>query len=750
MDIPINIHNGTKCITLPENMKNCKALGKSDDEQKSGYIYNSSTNQFASQGEYKYCCNTGKCTCRVKDPYYYSRITSIVILDKMEPTNLLKDKSLSSKLNKYYTVSQGNYGVTNDGNIDMDTVNMSGHIGNIYKSSNVYLYNNLLNTRDDDLKKNDRDFSWRIYSPEHGILAHEDMSVSDFTNKANSDKKKNWFAQYVDRRKYIQNESREMLPDSLKTIPKMIKWKEITKNATGTTTTEKYPIFRFIIDSNITLLTLDGFKKNIKVNGKYTRVAPIYPYMDGTLGPVFKKIDQPYYLWYIPLMDKFIHRRDWNTGSKKLPTSVFCCYCVQEIKFNDGIYTLSKNIGYSNNTGINGMKGEFIPRSGIWSEFVDNLNVSMQNVNVEYGGIAESFQSDVIYEGFNNQNLDKIAIDNNTMEHYNDLYLEGFNVKKDKTTGINEMEEEEKPKVDIGATCYSNDECVSGLCDTTGDYGCQNKCLRGKDIINKAKPSAYNCPLNFQELDNYYNDKLNISKDKIIKASEEAEITQKELQEKMDKYKNDFYNNLSDNIDHRIKRITKNYKPDESKLTSMLNKSNIQNYFDHLEDTFKKQYKAMKIDNKTSNVGDNVIDTHTDIYDRNNDHILNMQNEIDTIKRQSSIGLDTIIKNSKTEEFFKIITLYLLALLFISFLKYKEAMTPTIFNYVIFIVSCIFAILALIKFMDSKDNSGHSFKSKNFKSDKIINKVKDGLNSGIQKGTDIKNNIVNKIEEYRR
>ena len=55
----------------------------------------------------------------------------------------------------------------------------------------------------------------------------------------------------------------------------------------------------------------------------------------------------------------------------------------------------------------------------------------MQNVGIEYGDIAESFQSDVIYEGFSKDTVDKLAIDNNIIEHYNDLYLKGFNVKDD-------------------------------------------------------------------------------------------------------------------------------------------------------------------------------------------------------------------------------------------------------------------------------------------------------------------------------
>ena len=165
-------------------------------------------------------------------------------------------------------------------------------------------------------------------------------------------------------------------------IPKMVKWKEIKKTSTEESSSEKYPIFRFIIDCNITFVNIDGFKKNEEINGKYMRVNPLYPYMDGTVGPTFKHIEKPYYLWYIPLMDKKVHIRSW---SNKIESSVFSCYCIQKIKNNNGMYEWEKNYAFSHDSGINGLKGEFIPRSGIWTEMFMETKQKLANINIEYG-----------------------------------------------------------------------------------------------------------------------------------------------------------------------------------------------------------------------------------------------------------------------------------------------------------------------------------------------------------------------------
>ena len=109
----------------------------------------------------------------------------------------------------------------------------------------------------------------------------------------------------------------------------------------------------------------------------------------------------------------------------------------------------------------------------------------------------------------------------------------------------------EKPKVDIGGTCYNNSECLNGICDTTGDYGCENKCLRDKSIIDKYKPAAYNCPSGFQELDKYYNDQLTVSNNKIMNASKESNTAKKKLEKKITNYRSEFYNNIYNNINNR-------------------------------------------------------------------------------------------------------------------------------------------------------------------------------------------------------
>ena len=120
----------------------------------------------------------------------------------------------------------------------------------------------------------------------------------------------------------------------------MVKWSEVRNTGEDMEEFDKYPIFRFIIDTNITSLNIDGFKKHIEINGQYNITTPLYPYMDGTPGPVFKMGD--IYMWYIPFMDKNVHQREWNQNIKKFNGDVFSCYCIQNTK-SDGIDTLIQN-----------------------------------------------------------------------------------------------------------------------------------------------------------------------------------------------------------------------------------------------------------------------------------------------------------------------------------------------------------------------------------------------------------------------
>ena len=46
MSIPYNTYNGTKCLLLPDSMKNCKAMAKSDNTDKQKYTFESQNHTF--------------------------------------------------------------------------------------------------------------------------------------------------------------------------------------------------------------------------------------------------------------------------------------------------------------------------------------------------------------------------------------------------------------------------------------------------------------------------------------------------------------------------------------------------------------------------------------------------------------------------------------------------------------------------------------------------------------------------------
>ena len=152
----INIYNGKKCIRLSNDFKKCSDHKKLTNSYKQFYIHSDINNKEKDSSDYKYCCDTTNCKCSDGDKYHYSRITSVIYLNKDDNSNLLKQKSMSSKLSSHYIVSQGIYGTTDGNNIDASYINMSGSISNIYKNNNdIYLYNSLISKEKDAFKKKD-------------------------------------------------------------------------------------------------------------------------------------------------------------------------------------------------------------------------------------------------------------------------------------------------------------------------------------------------------------------------------------------------------------------------------------------------------------------------------------------------------------------------------------------------------------------------------------------------------------------
>tara|TARA_Y100000385_G_scaffold124359_1_gene129238 strand:- start:6836 stop:9178 length:2343 start_codon:yes stop_codon:yes gene_type:complete len=736
MSIPYNTYNGTKCLLLPDSMKNCKAMAKSDNTDKQKYTFESKNNKIAlKNGENKYCCDSASCDCISKDEYYYSKITSVVILDNLDRTNMKQKGAFSQTLNGHYVISQGEYGHTeNENKVDKKNINMSGNIGNIYKKDKNYLYNNFFNEKIEELKKKEleKEFSWRIYNLNgNGLQCYENVKKEDFTKRflrgknANGKKvDKNWVDDYKNRRSFLEDELQDSLPKSLMTIPKMVKWAEVRNTGDEIEEIEKYPIFRFIVDTNITSLNIDGFKTHIDINGQYILTTPLYPYMDGTPAPVFKKGD--IYIWYIPFMDKNAHQREWNTNIKKFSGDVFSCFCIQKIKKVDGIDTLIENYCYSNNTGINGMKGEFIPRSGVWSEMDIDKKIKLTNVSVNYGGNEiETFTGNQ-YGGIKNidiQNYDSLNImkNKNEYEHFDGLLLE------DNINTIENFETEketEQLKIEVGGKCQKNTDCVTELCDIEGKYGCENRCLRDINTIDKDKPAAYNCPSNFLELDKYYNGELEKSNDKIDIEKNKADTEIKMIKQDFNNYKKGFYKHVDKNIDSKMKHLEKVYEPDNSINLKNTKKSLVQNYLDTLIDFGKEQNGTLDVDKNTIGVADDMIGISENNMDKNSDDLIKIQNELDTIKRQSSIGLDSILKRSNLEDFFKMLVIYLLLFTLFVFLQKRNLMSNTIKKYVLFIISVLFVGLVIFRFSGIQNRSGHSYANKEFTSDKNVTKNK--------------------------
>lgn len=738
MSIPYNTYNGTKCLLLPDDMKSCKLMAKTDNPDKQKYVFPSKNNYINKKNSMNlYCCNTQNCNCIEKDNYYYSKITSIVILDNNDRSNVYKKGSFSQQLNGHYVVSQGINGNTaNEKKVDKTNINMSGNIGNIYKKDKAYLYNNQNNIEIEELKKKEleKEFSWRIYNINgNGLQCYENAKKEDFTrrklrgkNSKGRTAEKNWVDDYNKRRSYVENDIKESLPQSLRTIPKMIKWTEVQKTGDGVVEIDKYPIFRFIIDTNITTLNIDGFEKHTEINGDYILTAPLYPYMDGTPGPVFKNGDL--YLWYIPFMDKTIHVREWNTSIKKFEGDVFSCYCIQKIEMIDGIPTLKKNYCFSNNTGINGNKGEFMPRGGVWTETLfekSQRKNTLCDVSILYGkNQIETFvNSDYETIGKNKEisNYDSYKLYNNknNYEHFDGVYLDSNintieNFKADKVT----------EKLKIGETCQKNTDCITGLCDIEGEYGCENKCLRDKNTINKAKPAAYNCPKNFLELDNYYSKVVNNSNKEMDKEKNKMEKEINQLETSYDTLKKNYSKTIDMDINSKRKDLDKIYEPDDSINLKNTKKSLVQNYVDTLVDFGKQQNGTIDVDNSTMNIDDDMIEITERSMDRNSDELIKIQNEIDTVKRQSSIGFDSILKRTNLEDFFKMLVIYLLIIALVIFLKNRSLLSNNFKKYCVFSITVIFVGIVIFKFSGIKFRSGYNFATKEFSSNKNLKKMK--------------------------
>ena len=99
-------------------------------------------------------------------------------------------------------------------------------------------------------------------------------------------------------------------------------------------------------------------------------------------------------------------------------------------------------------------------------------------------------------------------------------------------------------------------------------------------------------------------------------------------------YKDNFYKHVTKDADNKLKNFEKIYEPDSSLNLKNSKKSLIQNYVDTLVDFGKQQTGSIGIDNSTITNDNDMIDITEKNMDKNSDELINIQNEIDTVKRK--------------------------------------------------------------------------------------------------------------------
>tara|TARA_Y100000389_G_scaffold205096_1_gene263083 strand:+ start:1354 stop:3612 length:2259 start_codon:yes stop_codon:yes gene_type:complete len=209
---------------------------------------------------------------------------------------------------------------------------------------------------------------------------------------------------------------------------------------------------------------------------------------------------------------------------------------------------------------------------------------------------------------------------------------------------------------------------------------------RYKEAKDKAK----------QYLDNIKNKNADKNKD-FMKALYELE----QIKGKLDNYKKGATEHRND----RIKLYSENM---------MMDKEQVNNYFNHLYNFHKDISRDMSLDKRSLKTGQEVVNRRKLKVMENNRILSDLSNILDTSRRHGEIMINSVNRRDGTFNYFRITALCLLILVFIYILKRFGLLNTKISLYISYTIITLFVGIILFRFFNDKDKLQYSYAEKKF------------------------------------
>lgn len=254
--------------------------------------------------------------------------------------------------------------------------------------------------------------------------------------------------------------------------------------------------------------------------------------------------------------------------------------------------------------------------------------------------------------------------------------------------------------------CLNDEDCQG--------YGTKkNKCTKyyGKIIGGdgnsknycKVKPAIYKYK-NYEEIDNLYKNKIETNKKMINRLNKKLKDDKQNIIDK----KNDFLNKSLKNIDKDI----------ENQKIDLNQKINLKkNYINVLSNFHKQESGKNVVDKKSTGVIGSIFQWNKNNLTKNDKLIKNIGQNLDTVDRQGSIVLNSILRRDKMEIFLKLVLLYLIIWILLLFFKKINIINKDGINYIMFFVTVLIGGLVFIRLSQNNNRSKYSYTKKIFHSE---------------------------------
>ena len=188
----------------------------------------------------------------------------------------------------------------------------------------------------------------------------------------------------------------------------------------------------------------------------------------------------------------------------------------------------------------------------------------------------------------------------------------------------------------------------------------------------------------------------------------------KEMKENAGNYENELKQYKQKSINWKLKNIDYQYN------TLKKDKAIKNNYFDTLYNFHNDLSRDIVIDEESINIHQQLLHRRENEIENNTQDIIDLENNLDTYKRQNNILIDGELNKQNNLTFYGLLSFILIIILILSILKIKNKITNEKFTYIIFIIIMLFIGFTVIKWDNLKNRSAYNYQNKIFKSEKEL------------------------------